>query len=160
MKLNFSGLVPGIVAVILCFGMTSRMYTQSIQSCQVGVAYEPRPQKISLRPAKVNQSNYSYLKKWDQKNDATFSNDVKASVTLPGFSHSTHLFLTEWGASIPAGATIHGIEVWLEGQSTEYTSLGELSVSLFANNGNIISQNKSNTAVLQKPWSYLPDNSD
>src|SRR5690606_29961449 len=55
---------------------------------------------------------------------------------------------------------IHGIEVWLEGQSTEYTSLGELSVSLFANNGNIISQNKSNTAVLQKPWSYLPDNSD
>lgn len=160
MKLNLSGFIPGMVSFMICTGYFIPLFSQNINSCQVGVSYEPRAEKVSLRPSKISQSTYSYLKKWSQKNEATIANDVKAGLILPAFAHSTHLVMSEFGASIPSGSTIQGIEVWIEGQSSKYTSLGEISVTLFADNSNVISQNKANTALAQKAWSQQPGGSD
>ena len=149
-----------MVSFIICTGYFIPLFSQNINTCQVRVSYEPRAEKVSLRPAKISQSTYSYLKKWNQKNEAIISNDVKAGLTLPAYAHSAHLLMSDFGASIPAGASIHGIEVWIEGQSSKYTSLGEISVTFFADQSNVVSQNKANTAQAQKAWSQQPDGSD
>lgn len=160
MKRQASGSFPGVLSMIFVGILFSVTSSHSQGYCPMGVSIEPRIQQITVKPGKISQTNYSYLAKWANLPNSSGSDDARTSVVLPAFKHSSHLLFSDFAANIPAGAKIHGIEVWLEGQSSRFTSLAELSVTLLAAQSGIVSINKANTAFLQKPWQTGPDSRD
>ena len=160
MKRQSSGSFPGVLSLIFAGILFSVTTSRSQGFCPIGVSIEPRMQQITVKPGKISQTKYPYLAKWDNLPNSTGSDDARTSVILPAFKHSSHLLFSDFAANIPAGAKIHGIEVWFEGQSSLFTSVAELSVTLLAAQSGIVSINKANTAFLQKPWQTGPDGRD
>lgn len=151
---------PRIVFFCFLISFQFSLFSQSSSSCTVHVSKEPRATQVLIRPAKVQQTTFSYLTKWADPQNSSLSDDKKSSLRLQAFKHSNTLTFSNFNANIPFGADIHGIEVFVEGQSTIFTSIAEINVLLHSKNKTILSQNKANTATLQKPWAPVQDSKD
>lgn len=83
---------------------------------------------------------------WANENNIKFSNNSYASNNAPGLSYgdyTTYLYASNFGLSIPAGATIDGIEARIEryGQSG---AIKDYRVSLVNSSGGVTTADKKN----------------
>lgn len=92
---------------------------------------------------------------WSDPDNAKTSNDSDASITLSQQA-SHYLKATNFGFSIPTGATINGILVEVELQATNVTSI-DVEAKIVKSDGSIGSTDKAKEASLPDTdtyWSY------
>ena len=97
---------------------------------------------------------------WSKLSNIKFSDDNKSETTINGITRSRQIIGNNYKFQIPAGATINGIMLMVEGSSTNFKNIDELEIFLLDSDGEPKGHNKSNEAKPQKAWSKKSDGSD
>lgn len=128
--------------------------------CPIGVGMEPSVKVKSSATSFSKEIFFPQFMKWQDVQQIKFSDDQKAKLVLPDFKRSRIVMGNNLKLQLPAGSTITGITLAIEGQSTKYQHIDELEIFLLGADGEPKGNNKANAAKLQKAWSTRTDGSD
>ena len=93
---------------------------------------------------KVNEVKFPFFNSWEELENIAVSDDTYASVNLPSGKRSTLFKGQNLGFSIPDGATITGIELFIEGRAEGLGSAERIDDS-FIGQRRRCNRNKSGT---------------
>lgn len=133
---------------------------QSNTYCNIGAGMEPNPQSEMKSTAQVAEVFSPNFTRWNQLTNLKFSDDRKATISLFNINRSRQILGNNLKFQIPEGATINGISLMIEGQSTNGKNIDELQVQLTGLDGEPKGDNKKNTAKLQNAWGQTVDGKD
>ncbi len=148
--------------IYFCFNLlvSNNLSAQSPPICPVGVGMEPKGQSETKSASLASEIYFQYFTKWSELNNLKLSDDKKSKTTLINIGKSRQFIGNNFRFQIPDGATINGITLMVEGQSTSATNIDEVEILLLNKTGEPKGINKKNTAKLQKPWSIKRDGKD
>jgi len=148
----------GILACMLL--IFSSLKSQVPSACPIGAAMEPKSNSELKSTSSGREINFLPYTGWSGKQNVKFSDDQKAMITLGSIDRSRVFVGDNFKFQIPAGATIKGIMLMVEGLSDNYKNIDEVLISLTDAYGEVKGQNKSNQAKLQKAWNKSTSGED
>lgn len=155
---NFRQVVP--VAIFIILLVFNTLHAQNASVCPVGVGMEPRPTSETRSTNFVSEVYFQYFEKWNNLRNLKFSDDKRATTTLTNINKSRQFLGNNLKFQIPDGATIHGITLMVEGQSSSYQNIDEVEIFLTGKDGSPKGENRKNTAKGQKAWKTDRDGKD
>ena len=153
-------LTQGIMTLIINILIISSLNSQNFSVCPIGVGTEPTNKTEIRSTSFVNEIFDPNFVKWTNLKNVMIADDKKADIVLSDIMRSRKMMGNNLKFQIPAGATINGITLMLEGQSSMYQNIDEVEILLLDQEGEPKGQNKKNTAKLQKAWGQGPNGSD
>jgi protocatechuate 3,4-dioxygenase beta subunit len=153
-------LTQGIMTLIINILIISSLNSQNFSVCPIGVGTEPTNKTEIRSTSFVNEIFDPNFVKWTNLKNVMIADDKKADIVLSDIMRSRKMMGNNLKFQIPAGATINGITLMLEGQSSMYQNIDEVEILLLDQEGEPKGQNKKNTSKLQKAWGQGPNGSD
>lgn len=157
-QFNFRQVMP--VATFIILLVFNGLYAQNASVCPVGVGMEPQPTNETRSTNFVSEVYFQYFEKWNNLRNLKFPDDKKATTTLTNINKSRQFLGNNLKFQIPDGATIHGITLMVEGQSSSYQNIDEVEIFLTGKDGSPKGENRKNTAKGQKAWKTDRDGKD
>ena len=136
------------------------LVAQNASVCPIGVGMEPQQDAETKSTSFVSEVYFQQYAKWNNLKNLKFSDDKRSQISLINIGKSRQFIGNNMNFQIPAGATIHGITLMVEGQSSSYKEIDEVEIVLTGKDGEPKGANKKNTAKLQKAWSKNRDGND
>ena len=136
------------------------LVAQNASVCPIGVGMEPQQDAETKSTSFVSEVYFQQYAKWNNLKNLKFSDDKRSQTSLINIGKSRQFIGNNMNFQIPAGATIHGITLMVEGQSSSYKEIDEVEIVLTGKDGEPKGANKKNTAKLQKAWSKNRDGND
>ena len=153
-------LTQGIMTLIINVLIINFLHSQNFSVCPIGVGTEPKDKTEIRSTSFVNEIFDPNFVKWTNLKNVMIADDIKAEIVLSDIMRSRKVMGNNLKFQIPAGATINGITLMLEGQSDFYQNIDEVEILLLDQEGEPKGQNKKNTAKLQKAWGKSTNGAD
>ncbi|MBK8829123.1 MAG: hypothetical protein IPO26_21285 [Saprospiraceae bacterium] len=136
------------------------LVAQNASVCPIGVGMEPQQDAETKSTSFVSEVYFQQYAKRNNLKKLKFSDDKRSQTSWINIRKSRQFIGNNMNFQIPAGATIHGITLMVEGQSSSYKEIDEVEIVLTGKDGDPKGANKKNTAKLQKAWSKNRDGND